>query len=193
MNLGLVTWLDIELPVIFGKSPRRRSLDLLGRDESNRLVLCELKYDKPDKALGANRKPTTDNPFDALDEILRYHPHVIENASRLQECNIAHTNRRGDWNWKECEMPDNNVLVIAANQTYWDNWQGYNPKSGKGGWQEIKNNIASRISKLPTKPVIKFYITPDSDFNIQAASVTNQGSGYTPAPLVGDWREVDLS
>lgn len=149
-----------------------------------------MKYDKPEKTLIPNRKPATDNPAYALREILDYSAHAIENASRLHDCNVSHTNRRGDWKWKECERLDNSVLVVAANRTYWDNWQGYNPKSGKGGWQEIKKEIAAIISELPQKPAIKFYSTPDSDFDFQAKSETNQGSGYTPVPLVGDWHEV---
>ena len=152
-----------------------------------------MKYDKPEKTRVPNRKPATDNPADALREILEYSAHAIKNAGRLHDCNVSHTNRRGDWKWKECERLDNSVLVVAANRTYWDNWQGYNPKSGKGGWQEIKNEIADIISRLPKKQVIKFYSTPDSDFDIQAASETNQGPGYSPKPLIGDWHEVALS
>ena len=38
-----VEWLDIELPVEFSENARRPCIDLIGRDEDGRYLLCALK------------------------------------------------------------------------------------------------------------------------------------------------------
>ena len=42
----VVEWLDIELPVEFSESARRRCFDLIGRTSSNKFIICELKYSR---------------------------------------------------------------------------------------------------------------------------------------------------
>jgi hypothetical protein len=191
-GLAEIEWLDIELPVIFGPSARRKSLDLLGRDAENRLILCELKYDKSEPDSLQKRKPRTDSPSYALRELLTYTFHIIENAKRLQKDNIRHKNSNGTWDWTCCENPENIVLVIAANNTYWKHWQVY---SGEGGWQVIRKEIAEITNSLPSCLTIKFYSTPNPPVSF-TSQANLQGSidvkRYIPESLGGDWTEITI-
>jgi|GEM_PF-2604432 len=145
-DVGVVTWLDIELPVVFGSSSSRSSLDILGRVDDGKIVLCELKYANPNATSESNR------PVYALFELLIYYFHILRNADALESGKVRHKNRKGDWNWTQCKNPDEVVLAVAANQTYWSRWRA------KGSWNvecakldSIKNelNLPVKYLSLP--------------------------------------------
>lgn len=189
-----VTWLDIELPVVFRASSRRMSLDLIGESESKQLVLCELKYDKKQINPRSTGKPNTDSPLHAMLELLYYHALIAENAEQLQKSEIWHENKKGKWDWRACKDA---TLGIAANQTYWDRWQRYHK------WKEIVDEVSRIKSELSPLPPVTFYRTlnPELPFADQAkeATITPYGkkgkSKETYRPTLGKsaetrWEEV---
>ncbi len=189
-NLGQVKWLDIELPVAFGVSTRRPCIDLVGRDENNRFVLCELKYEEP------NGTSPAKSPLDALRQLLGYYFYAIENADRLQKDGIWHENSGADkLDWTLCKDSENVVLVVAANDKYWERWQNYNSKSRKDRWLAMADNIKEIVGKFKGELIIKFYSTPcqENDFTTQANSPANaECKRYTPDSLIGDWEEIEI-
>ena len=195
-NLGQVVWLDIELPVVFGVSSRRSSVDLVGKNEDSHFVLCELKYEKPEKDHNLGKKPGSDSPEYALRELIGYYFHVVDNADRLQKDGIWHTNSKGQLDWTLCKDSKNVVLVIAANETYWNRWRNYNPKTGTSAWSAMSINIKDIIDQFKDELIIKFYSTPcqTKDFTTQAqsADVSEDEKRYTPDPLEGDWSEIEI-
>lgn len=90
---GDAKWLDIELPVIFGDSSRRRSLDLIGH-VGDKKVLVELKYDANLPKSKSKAKPHTNSPLYAFFEVLIYYFHILRNAEALQKGEIWHQNSK---------------------------------------------------------------------------------------------------
>ncbi len=194
-SLGQVMWLDIELPVVFGISSRRSCVDLVGKDQNKRFVLCELKYEKPEKDHKPKQKPSSDSPAYALCELIGYYLHTVDNAERLQEDGIWHTNSAGKLDWTLCKDSKNVVLVVAANDTYWERWRNYNPKNGKNGWAAQAKDIKDIIDRFQGELSIKFYSTPhqEENFTVQAKASANAGcTRYTPKSLKGDWKEIEI-
>ena len=108
-----VTWYDIELPVVLNTNPRRKCIDLIGHD-SNRFVLCELKF---------NNK--IDSPISATRELLEYYRLIIKNAVKLDEYSIHHKNdicKKYSWEWSSI-VKTTPLLVIGANNKYWEIWR----------------------------------------------------------------------
>lgn len=186
-----ITWLDMELPVVFGVSPRRPSLDLLGRDQNDRLVFCELKYDKPSSVLKPNTKPRTNSPVFALREVLTNHNHVKNNCRQLQDENIYHDNRKETWDWTDCENPNKILLLVVANHTYWKRWREYEPKSGIDAWSTQMREISNILSALPAGLEVKFFEAPDEPFYQQTVTL-NDEKRYIPNPAKGKWVEVNM-
>ena len=112
-----VDWLDIEIPVAQSGNSRDRCLDLIGKDEDGRYVLCELKF----------RRGSSDNgnPVKAANQIMGYLESIRKNYTTLRQ----HTNALGDIDWEVVANGDTR-LVIAANHRYWDSW--YGPRRPKG-------------------------------------------------------------
>ena len=112
-----VDWLDIEIPVAQSGKPRDRCLDLIGKDEDGRYVLCELKFRR--------RSEDNGNPLEAADQLNRY----LESIKNHYETLGQHRNARGYIDW-EAVANGATRLVIAANHRYWDSW--YGPRRPKG-------------------------------------------------------------
>lgn len=188
-GLADVKWVDIELPVIFGCSARRRSLDLLGQvgDEN---ILVELKYDEKVQKRKSKAKPNTNSPLYAFFEILIYYFHISRNAEALQKDQIWHQNRRGEWSWESCKTNEI-YLIVAANKNYWEKW-----KSCKV-WESLREGILDVTSEI--SPIhVDFFISPDPDesFDQQSRNARADGKNrYTP--LLGNnsnkpWQKVIL-
>jgi hypothetical protein len=156
--------------------------------------LCELKYEKPDKGHKVKTKPRTDSPVYALDEVITYLYHVLDNCKRLQDGEIYHANRRSPWDWKQCEEPTRTLLLVVANHTYWSRWKDYEPKSGKDAWSSQAQEVCDILAKMPEGLEVRFFSTPDGDFNAQAKqSDAESGKRYFPAPLIGIWTELHIA
>ena len=107
-------WYDGELPigqvVKCGKVTKVCRVDLVGMIESHP-VICELKYTKK-----------AGQPFDALLQLLAYYCMIVNNADKLDQCDIHHENEdvKG-FNWGDFKN-NNPILILRANKTYWSNW-----------------------------------------------------------------------
>jgi hypothetical protein len=113
----------------------------------------------------------------------------------LQKDNIRHKNSNGTWDWTCCENPRKVILVIAGNETYWNHWKNYKPKSGKSSWDELTKEISDIIKALDKFLEIKFYATPNPaiSFTAQANSQSNiDVKGYIPESLGGPWTEIKI-
>lgn len=172
-----VQWLDIELPIVFGKSSRRNCLDLIGKTTNDKkIVLCELKYVRPD-----SNSYKSNNPVYALLELLIYYHHIQNNAADLEKYSIRHKgNARGEvWNWNDCSNPDNIILAVTGNKKYWDRWRNRN-------W---KSHIATPITEIKTQMSflnIKFYSTD----SFSKKSNRNENGRYGLDPLSPTWKEI---
>lgn len=107
-------WYDGELPigqvVECGKVTKECRVDLVGMIESHP-VICELKYTKK-----------AGQPFDALLQLLAYYCMIVNNAEKLDQCDIHHNNEdvKG-FNWGDFKN-NNPILILRANKPYWSNW-----------------------------------------------------------------------
>lgn len=110
--LEKVTWLDLELPVVLGKSPRRMSIDLIGSLDGIP-VLCELKY---------NERSNSDHPIYAIVELLTYRYFIQCNYEKLDEYDVHHHLVIEDFKWSVIAKNPFPKLIIAANKKYWDYW-----------------------------------------------------------------------
>lgn len=113
-------WYDVELPigqvVECGKVTKVCRVDLVGMIESHP-VICELKY--TNKA---------GQPFDALLQLLAYYCMIKQNANRLDENKIHHTNARNkEFCW--VDIANNPILMLRANSEYWSNIDKRTPKN----------------------------------------------------------------
>ena len=112
-----VDWLDIEIPVAQSGKPRDRCIDLIGKDEDGRYVLCELKFRR--------RSADNGNPLEAAAQLNGYLESIKNHCKTLGQ----HLNALGDIGW-EAVANGATRLVIAANHRYWDSWHG--PRRQKG-------------------------------------------------------------
>jgi hypothetical protein len=145
-----VDWFDLELPVILNQNSRRQCIDLIGHD-SNRFVLCELKFN--------NKK---DSPNAATRELLEYYRLILKNAAYLDSYSIHHTNNVCNRNWQWVSIKkDNPILVVAANEKYWNYWG----KTKKVDFYEQLKQIKAWSEEL--KVDIFLYKTQDVDFKKQ--------------------------
>lgn len=107
-------WYDFELPigqvVECGKVTKVCRVDLVGMIESHP-VICELKYTKK-----------AGQPFDALLQLLAYYCMIVNNAEKLDQCDIHHEieDVKG-FNWVDFKN-NNPILILRANESYWSNW-----------------------------------------------------------------------
>jgi len=184
-GVGVVSWLDMELPVVFGKKGRRRSLDLLGKTGTKQLVFCELKYDGKLHNPGSKAKPSAGSPLYAFFEILIYYFHIWNNKELLQESNLGHSNKRDGWVWSD-SSPEGVKLIVAANERYWSQW-----KKNKI-WPAMKEKIEEIKQALPDISIDFFQsASPEVEFFAQAVGKKT----YLPS-LGGNcgqvWKNVTL-
>lgn len=166
-----VDWKDVELPVVFGRYPKRPSIDLIGELKDSRPVLCELKFVK------AGKKYRSDSPIYATIELLIYYYLITKNCLALQDGKIRHTNGK-DFSWPGLTI--NPVLIVSANGDYWRQWKEF--------FQRHHINFNEWSKDLPLK--VQFYSFPDFDFDLQKQTKIKDGL-YTPdLGLVTEWEEV---
>jgi len=128
-------WLDIEIPT--GWVRGHKTLDLIGRDkgsEDNRqFILCELKK-------GGS------HPFDTLLQVLAYYLMIQQNAEKMDDDDVHHTNAKcKDFEW--VNVRDNVRLLIQA----------------KGGWgrhRKPKMIALDEIIKACEKVGLKIEVDP---------------------------------
>ena len=113
LNGQTIKWLDIELPVDLSGHSRGRCIDLIGIDNEENYVLCELKF----------RKKSSDNgnPEEAANQLEEYYRLIKDNYRAYGE-SYHHTNGL-PIDWKK--VANGQIrLVIAANKRYWESWYG---------------------------------------------------------------------
>jgi len=107
----VVTWLDIELPVDRSGNPRGQCVDLIGRDDTGRFVLCELKFGDPGNG----------SPEEAAEQVRLYKDEVVKNANCLGH--HKKSEERGVLDWAMVAT-ESTRLIVAANRSYWEYWRG---------------------------------------------------------------------
>lgn len=124
LNGKEVEWLDIEIPVDYSGKPRGKSIDLIGKDADGKYVLCEVKF----------RKKSSDNdtPEEAAKQLKRYHELIKENYDKIH----GHKENGKAVDWKEVAS-DRTRLVVAANNSYWENWD----EKSINGWKFDTSNV----------------------------------------------------
>lgn len=113
-----VQWLDIELPVDLVRKGRGHCVDLIGRADDNRMVLCELKFGKPGNGC----------PIKGREQLLDYYYQIKKNCIGLDKDDCLHhpnALEKGTFQWKELAS-DDTLLVLAANDDYWNYWKRKN-------------------------------------------------------------------
>ena len=105
----------------------------------------------------------------------------------MQNSQIWHVNRKGEWDWNNCNKNDELILIVAANETYWTRWHQYH------SWQSIENIIANVRKELPDIPILKFYSVPEPEKNFLDQSIPSKEERYTPSlgkNSLFEWKEV---
>ena len=182
-----IEWLDYELPVEFSSNPRKRCVDLIGRDKNGRYVLCELKF-------GCNCK---DSPFDAEKEALVYLGEICFHWKEMDNQKLHRPYIYIKDPSKKCKLPDfswkefvNSAprVIIMADKNYWENWieRARRQTSGKGRGKSDKKRISIK------DPQIECYsIDIDLDFFEKQLKKSREGQ-YTPELSTNKWKKVEL-
>lgn len=109
---SVIEWLDLELPVTLSTFSRRKSVDLVGRVD-NIPILCELKV---------KGRASGDEPNYAVLELATYYYFVLCNHLRLDAVEAHHRLERQDsFAWRDV-VSDVPLLLVAANERYWQYW-----------------------------------------------------------------------
>lgn len=151
---SFVKWIDLELPVILSDKPKRPCIDLIGKSD-NKMVLCELKFMSKSKSVG---------PKYAVLELLVYYYIILRNFRKLDIRKVHHKISADQFAWEDFKSKTP-LLVVAANEKYWDYWLGgKKPKIYK---KEFFNWMEDLISKLDLKDNLFLFKTADEDFEKQ--------------------------
>lgn len=156
-----VKWLDIELPIEFSENSRRKSVDIIGRDEDGRYLLCELKF--------SNNK--TDSPCNAEKELIGYYDLINQNSTELDNNDIHHKKQK-IFSWAEL-INSNPRLCIMADASYWVHWE---------------NKVDSVKLQHPDQ-VECFAIDIDPDIFVNQQSEQG-GEQYTPSLEEDHWHSL---
>ena len=105
-----IEWLDIELPIIFSKNPRRTSIDLIGRTKPHGTFLCELKYAGPEK-----QAPPGNRVDYAIFEALLYFE-IIGRDHALLEGKVYRPPEIS-FRWKD--VFESRMILVLANDYFW--------------------------------------------------------------------------
>lgn len=155
INGEIVSWCDIEIPIKYGKTPRRHCLDLIGHVNGDKIVICELKY--------ANRnKKNSCNPLKAGAQILYYYFYILKNIENFKVNSVFHKNSINPKKIKWDNAQNNIVIIVAANELYWDKYL-----TGRWFREKTKNNSNSR------KNIIAIFKEIGIDFYITSKNVDN--------------------
>lgn len=114
------TWWDLELPIgqerNYGKRTKSVRIDLIGKID-NKLTLCELKYTK-----------IASQPLDAILQLISYYIMLCNNAEKLDEFSVHHTNTNESFLWTSFkEEPVR--LMLLANELFFKNYSLSTPKN----------------------------------------------------------------
>jgi len=162
-----VTWIDIELPVVLNKNPRRRCIDLIGSMDGVP-VLCELKY---------KEKSPSDHPLYAIIEILMYRYLIHCNYEKLDKHEVHH-NFYNNFRWEIIVKNRFPQILVVANKSYWDYWFNRISKD------EFVQNAFELGSELDTN--IHLFEAPDEDFINQKGNKES----YKPTLTSNYWEKL---
>ncbi len=169
-SLGEIVWNDLELPIVFNESSKRRCVDLVGTLNNKTSVLCELKF--------ASKAYKSNSPIYAAIQLLIYYYLIEDNYEKLDTGEVFHKNEYAK-RFKWSDFNRNSVFIVAANKTYWTCW--------KKQYEELKNEIESWRSSLPLD--IRFFSSDDWNFKEQKETQDK----YQPSVSdKGEWTEVYL-
>lgn len=167
-TIGEIEWKDLELPVVFNKSPRRRCVDLIGKSEDDVPVLCELKY--------ATEKNRSNSPVYAAIELLIYYYLIRNNSKSLESQRVFH-GKIEPFKWSDFNR--NSILIVGANKSYWHYWIDR--------YKKQKIDVESWRNSLPVR--ILFFSS--DDFNFQEQKGVKET--YTPSVFgKTEWTEIHL-
>lgn len=157
-------WLDFEVPVVNNNSPRRPSLDLIGKAEGSPSMIVELK-----KAGGQS-------PFHAVLEALSYAQCAHSNHLTLN----SHPEFKvlGKVNAIPAYWPKykGKYIVVGGPDLYWKPWMPYLDRIAAAGVRWLKSSSLHGHHLM-------FVSFPSQDFKRQKGSKPT----YTPHPLKTDW------
>jgi len=162
-----VTWLDLELPVTFSGSQKRRCIDLMGVLDGIP-VICELKY---------SENSPSNHPAYAMIELLMYYYFIRCNIKKLDQHNVHHKNAKS-FDWKVLETNKFPKLIIAANKAYWDYWFQQEDK------KMILKLVRTLNEELDTN--LHLFKTEDEDFKAQK----NNKDKYKPMVTSHYWEII---
>jgi hypothetical protein len=169
-SLGEIVWNDLELPVVFNSSSRRKCIDLIGTIDNDASVLCELKF--------ASQKSNSNSPLYAVIELLTYYYLIQENYEELDSGHVFHKNKIvKDFRWKD--FNHNSIFIVGANEKYWNYWQKR--------YESKEDQMREWLNSIPL--AIRFFSFVDLDFKEQKGILKK----YKPS-LAGKtaWTEVYL-
>jgi len=169
--LGEIVWNDLELPVVFNESSKRRCVDLVGTLNNKTSVLCELKF--------ASEANHSDSPIYAAIELLIYYYLIQDNYEELDKKEVFHENgKRFQWS----DFTHHPTFIVGANENYWRYW--------KERYEKQKIDVESWRNSLPL--TIRFFSFADFDFKKQKETVGTEGK-YTPSVFdKTEWKEEFL-
>lgn len=169
-TLGEIVWKDLELPVVFNKSSRRRCIDLVGAMSNGLSVLCELKF--------ATQKSNSNSPVYAIIELLIYYYLIQENYESLDERKVYHKNEIvKPFKWKD--LTQHSVFIVAGNEKYWSYWQRR--------YEKKKNDLADWLRVFPLR--VHLFSSSNFDFKEQKGHQNK----YRPSLAdKSEWKEIFL-
>ena len=168
-TIGEVVWNDLELPVVFNESSKRRCIDLVGTLNNKTSILCELKF--------VSKKGNSNSPIYAAIQLLIYYYLIKDNYEELDMKKVFHKNEQvKPFKWSN--FNPNSILIVGANEKYWGHWQNH--------YEKQKNEIELWHRSLSSLLPIRFFSSPDFDFEEQKKI---KGSEGKYAPSVSDKTE----
>lgn len=168
--VGEIAWNDLELPVNFSSSRRRRCVDLIGTLNNETPVLCELKYSSASPISNSN------SPIYAVVELLIYYYLIKDNSEGLDREKVFHKYEQAT-SFKWSGFDNNSIFIVVANEKYWNYW--------KKRYKKQEDEIDSWLKNLPIK--VRFFSSDNLDFKEQKGT----SEKYTPSVLgKTEWTEV---
>lgn len=170
----IVKWLEIELPVTFSGSGRRKCVDLIGEVDKKPFI-CELKF---------GNNSSTDCPEYGVIELLIYYYWACKNAPDLHNKKVYRVNPP-IWSWLDIAK-GNGTLILAANKSYWNYWISKRKKLDYYSCNIFE--LVSRLNKEAGVNICLFEVL-DIDFKNQKGSKDH----YIPTIKCSEpWVELTL-
>lgn len=169
-----VHWLDLELPVTFSGTARRKCIDLIGKINEKPFI-CELKF---------KGKSTGDSPEYGLFELLIYYYHILCNNSGkvLDEQKVFHCLLKDEFKWANI-IDEKPMLILAANKSYWSHWLSKN----RGGHKKDLFGLIETLNK-ELNVCLSLFQTEDIDF----AGQKGTEKFYKPIMNIKTWEQVSM-